>query len=407
MEITMNDPFMYSGAPTAALYTPVSLVPRGRHRPSLAAMAGGVAATVSNIIDGILVTMRRLGTWLFRLGVGVFEQVFRFLQCHVDAAAGRHTLPTATQIAVPPSAATAWSRWPAVDPGTATPSSAVFATDPVASDPPVRVDSPAEGAAPIAAACVQDERPAATSRSTVLGSGAGGVDAAGHMATVTAIESIERLAADASRRSWGTMSSTEVCAREDAVTQALQRMRLTNVSMVRRTLEAVEALAESGADPLGVTYERAATVWGDQTWPTMHGSGAHDLLDASVAKLKSALQEGQGPRARLYAAMLGALAPSLHAGVASRLLWCAGSVIDPLAQAGVMGTPVRDILTARILRWLEQLRKVPSTDVFDVILELWRVPLDACTHEGAIYQRLSGVLRGEQARRDREIWRAH
>ena len=102
-------------------------------------------------------------------------------------------------------------------------------------------------------------------------------------------------------------------------------MRLTDVAMVRRTLEAVEALAESGADPLGATYERAATVWGDQTWPTMRESGARDLLDASVAKLKSALREGPG--ASREAVRKRCSAHSLRASTQAwrrSLLWCAG-----------------------------------------------------------------------------------
>ena len=176
---------------------------RGRRRPSLAAMAGGVAATVSNIIDGILVTMRRLGTWLFRLGVGVFAQVFRFLQCHGRRGCG----PAHAANCHADRGATSPPRrrghgGPPVDPRYGDRRvlrrySRRIRSPAIA---PVRVDSPAEGAAPIAAACVQDDRPAATSRSTVPGSGAGGVDAAGHMATVTAIERIERLAADASRQ---------------------------------------------------------------------------------------------------------------------------------------------------------------------------------------------------------------
>ena len=171
----------------------------------------------------------------------------------------------------------------------------------------------------------------------------------------------------------------------------LREIDLREPGAVLGALRLVERIAASGIDPGGTLFEEAGPVWGERAWPRMRAGDATELLQVSVTQMTAALARGDGPRARMFAYMLLALASACHVRVADRLMWFAQAVARPVGVAGLDGSPVRDVLTAGVGRWFEALSKQrrSTCDAVDVVLAWWQVPLGACTHEAPMAKWIS------------------
>lgn len=152
---------------------------------------------------------------------------------------------------------------------------------------------------------------------------------------------------------------------------------------------AIESIATSGIDPVGALLERAGKVWGERAWPTMLADEAGELLRVIVAQMTAALARRDGPRARMFAHALLALAPACFRQSADRLIWFARVVAQPIEAAGLDGSAVRDVLTEGLERWFAALTRGSMCDAVEVVLEWWSSPIGACTHEASIARWLS------------------
>jgi hypothetical protein len=156
-------------------------------------------------------------------------------------------------------------------------------------------------------------------------------------------------------------------------------------------LRLMERMAASGIDPGGTLFEEAGAVWGERAWPRMRAGDAAELLQVSVTQMTSALARRDGPRARMFAFLVLALAPACYVDVADRLTWFAQAVAQPVGVAGLDGSPVCDVLTTGVGRWFEALSRGSTCDAVEVVLAWWQVPLGACTHEAPTARWISQV----------------
>lgn len=152
---------------------------------------------------------------------------------------------------------------------------------------------------------------------------------------------------------------------------------------------AIECIATSGIDPSGALFERAGKAWGARAWPTMRAGEAGALLQVIVAQMTAALARRDGPRARMFAHALLALAPACFRPAADRLIWFARAVAQPIEAAGLDGSAVRDVLTEGLEGWFAALPRGSTCDAAEVVLEWWSSPIGACTHEAPIARWLS------------------
>jgi len=146
-------------------------------------------------------------------------------------------------------------------------------------------------------------------------------------------------------------------------------------------LKAVQSLTLVGLDPKGTLIETIGATWGEGPWPRMGTSDARTLLEASAERMTAALARRDGPGARMFARVLGALAPAVYSSAAERLTWFARAIARPVGAAALDGAPVRDTLTATVGRWFEALTQESTCGAAEVVLEWWTVPPGACTHE--------------------------
>ncbi len=130
----------------------------------------------------------------------------------------------------------------------------------------------------------------------------------------------------------------------------------------------------------------------------MRADDADKLLKVGVTRMTVALTRRDGPRARMYAHLILALAPVSYVNVAERLTWFARAVARPVGIADVDGSPVRDVLTGGLGRWFEALARGSTYGAVDVVLEWWNSPMGACTHEASIAGWLSAVRPGPNDR---------
>jgi hypothetical protein len=177
----------------------------------------------------------------------------------------------------------------------------------------------------------------------------------------------------------------------------LREINLRDPGAVLGALRLVERIAASGIDPGGTLFEEAGPVWGERAWPRMPAGDATELLQVSVTQMTAALTRRDGPRARMFAYLLLALASACHVHVADRLRWFAQAVARPVGVAGLDSSPVRDVLTAGVGRWFAALSRRSTCDAVEVVLAWWQVPLGACTHEATIARWIS------QARPDPDL----
>ncbi|MDO9022110.1 MAG: hypothetical protein Q8S73_41920 [Deltaproteobacteria bacterium] len=163
-------------------------------------------------------------------------------------------------------------------------------------------------------------------------------------------------------------------------------------------LHAVERIAASGIDPDGELFEQVGAAWLKRAWPRMRGGDAGELLRVGVTQMTAALARREGSRARMFAQLILAIAPSCYVDVAERLTWFARAVARPVGMAGLDGAPVRDVLTRGLGRWFEALTRGSTCGAVDVVLEWWASPLGACTHEEPVARWLAAARPGRSDR---------
>lgn len=216
-----------------------------------------------------------------------------------------------------------------------------------------------------------------------------------------AIRQLERVAVTLSSGS-APVDVAEARAAVETATHLLPRIDHADTSTALRTLAAVETIGTSGLDPLGCAYDAAATAWERGGWPATHLKGAQTMLDLSVREMCTALSEDNQPRARMYAALVGAVASVRHRDAVERLLWFADGVATPVHRAGIDAAAVRTSLTRCVGRWFARVRGAPVCSVVDVMHAYWREEIPTCLHRDAVEQWVSGALREVRLRRDRE-----
>jgi hypothetical protein len=215
------------------------------------------------------------------------------------------------------------------------------------------------------------------------------------------VRRLEEVAASLSSASTPT-SPQQAQERVEAASQVLREFVWTDSSTAARAVAAVEAIGTSGLDPLGAIYETAATALETSGWPADSTTGAVAMLDFAVAEMTASLRQENLPRARMFAALLGAVASVRHRDAAARLLWFAEAVVAPAHEAGVDPAAVRTSLTRCVGRWFRQLRDSSTCDVIDVNLAYWQLEVDSCLHREAIDQWVTGARREQESRRARE-----
>ena len=112
-----------------------------------------------------------------------------------------------------------------------------------------------------------------------------------------------------------------------------------------RGLAALDAIAASGVDPDGRLFSAAAAAWRDRVGSMAVSCDHEPLLTIAAQQMIAALAAGQVERARMFAEVVRAVAPSVHPDPARRSEWLGRAVVRPLRDADVDVGPVRGILT--------------------------------------------------------------
>jgi hypothetical protein len=217
-----------------------------------------------------------------------------------------------------------------------------------------------------------------------------------------AIRQLEHLATTLSSSVSAPVNVAETQAAVETATRLVQQIDVVDLETAVRTLAAVEAIGTSSLDPLGRTYEAAATAWERGGWPLSDQTGAQAMLDLSVREMGTALRAPNPARARMYASLIGAVASVRHRDVVARLLWFADSVAVPIHRTGLDATDVRTPLTRCVGRWFARVRDAPACSVVDVIHAYWREEIPACLHRDAVEQWVSGALSDLKLRTERD-----
>lgn len=112
-----------------------------------------------------------------------------------------------------------------------------------------------------------------------------------------------------------------------------------------RALAALDAIAASGVDPDGRLFDAAAAAWRDRVGSMAAPSDHEPLLTITAQQMVAALASGQVERARMFAEVVRAVAPSVHPDPSRRSEWLGRAVVLPLRDADVDVRPVRSALT--------------------------------------------------------------
>ena len=112
-----------------------------------------------------------------------------------------------------------------------------------------------------------------------------------------------------------------------------------------RAFVALDTIAVSGVDPDGRLFGAAAAAWRARVG-SMAASCEHEpLLTIAAQQMIVALAAGQVERARMFAEVVRAVAPSVHPDPSRRSEWLGRAVVLPLRDADVDVRPVRSALT--------------------------------------------------------------
>lgn len=207
------------------------------------------------------------------------------------------------------------------------------------------------------------------------------------------IEQLEALAETAASATPEDVSGEQAQVVVAEATELLCAIDLTDDTTVLRALRAVETIGSPTLDPLGRMYTSAARVWEEAEWPRTPAGGARKVLGLSIRQMTAALHRGDAARAKMFASLLGAVAPSCVPDAATRLTWFSEKVAVHLHESGVDGAPVRDTVTRFVGRWFGRLRGAPDCRVVDVALACWRPEMAEYTHRAAVDRWARAALR--------------